>query len=100
MKNKQLKRKTLEKLRRATKLKKNIGQISRKVKEGDEIKKTFDLFDKKLMRATKKTSKKNIAGKMFFISWNKLGFFLNVFLSPEIYCFFLRNQQQSYAPAG
>ena len=27
---------------------------------------------------------KNIAAKMFFISWNKLDFFRNVFLSHEI----------------
>ena len=35
-----------------------IAQISRKVNEGEEIKKTVDLFDKKLMRATKKQAKK------------------------------------------
>ena len=33
-----------------------------------KIKKTLDKFLEKLMRATKKTSRKNIAGKKFFIS--------------------------------
>ena len=42
------------------------------------MKKTFDLFDKKLMRATKKTSKKKN-------SWK------NVFLSIEINLFFFQN---------
>ena len=40
-------------------IKKNIGHISGKVNEGDKIKQTFDLFKKKIMTATKKTSKKN-----------------------------------------
>ena len=53
--------------------KKIIEHIFGKVNEGDEIKKPFDLFGKKLMRA-KKTS---IAGIYFF-------------LSPEINLFFLR----------
>ena len=35
-------------------------------------KKTLNLFFEKLMRATKKTSKKSISGKMFFISSNEL----------------------------
>ena len=34
-------------------LKKNIGPIFGKVNEGDEIKKTLDIFLGKLMRATK-----------------------------------------------
>ena len=40
------------------------------------------------MRAAKKRSKKNIAGKIFFIFRNELGFFRNVFLSTEIDWFF------------
>ena len=36
---------------------KNIGQITRKVNEGDGLKNNFDPFRKTLMRATKKTSK-------------------------------------------
>ena len=47
-------------------IKKNIGHISGKVNEGDEIKKTFDLFKKKLIRATKKTSKKKNSRKNIF----------------------------------
>ena len=35
------------------------------------------------MRATKKQAKKNIAGKIFFISRNELVFFLMFFLSPS-----------------
>ena len=38
----------------------------------------------KLMRATKKTSKKNIAGKKFFISSNELVFYRNDFLSTNL----------------
>ena len=60
--------------------------MSRKVNEGDKMKTTFDLFEKKLMRATKKQAKKH--------SWK------NVFLSPEINCFFRENRQQSNARAG
>ena len=51
--------------------KKNIEPIFGEVNEGDEI----------------KTSEKNIAGKIFFISQNELAFFRNVFLSTEIDCF-------------
>ena len=51
------------------------------------------------MRATKKTSQKNIAGKIFFISRNELVFFQNVFLSPKL-TVFLQNLQQSNARAG
>ena len=41
------------------------------------------------MRSIKKTSKKNIAGKIFFISRNKLVFFSKCFfLSPGMDCFF------------
>ena len=36
----------------------NIGYISGKVNEGDKIKKTFDLFKKKLMRTTKNKQNK------------------------------------------
>ena len=78
--------------------KKTIEPIFGKVNEGDEIKKTFDLFKKKLMRATKKTSKKKHSW-IFFFSRNKLVFFRNVFLSPEIDCFF-GNRQQCKARAG
>ena len=50
-----------------------------------KLKKTFDLFKKKLTRATEKTSnKKNIAGKIFFVSRDKL-------LSPEIDRFFRKS---------
>ena len=49
---------------------KNIGHISGKVNESDKIKKLLTYFDKNLMRAVKKTSKKNIAGKIFFVSQN------------------------------
>ena len=49
-----------EKVNEGDQIKKHF---SGKVNEGDEIKKTFDLFKKKLMRATDKTSKKNIAEK-------------------------------------
>ena len=53
------------------------------------MKKTFDLFEKKLMRATKKTAKKH--------RWKK------TFLSPEIFFFlrnvFFENWQQSKARA-
>ena len=65
-------------------IKKNIGHISGKVNEGDEIITTFDLFQKKLMKATKKTSNKNIAGQIK----NRLVFFGMFFLFPEIDCFF------------
>ena len=84
--------------------KKNIEPIFGKVNEGDQIKKTLDLFleklmratkkqtfhlfKKKLMRVTKKQAKKYIAGIFVFISRNELGFFRNVFLSPEIDCYF------------
>ena len=44
---------------RKTFQKKNIELIFGKVNEGDEIKKTFDLFDKKIMEA-KKNSWKNV----------------------------------------
>ena len=37
--------------------------------------------------AKKKTSKKNMTGKIFFIFLNELFFFQYVFLSPEIDCF-------------
>ena len=42
------------------------------------------------MRATKKNKqKKNIAGKIFFISRNELVFFgMFFFLSPKLTCFF------------
>ena len=60
---------------RATK--KNIGQISGKVNEGYEIKKRPIL--NKVNEGDEKKSNKNIAGKKFFNSWNKLGFFRNVF---------------------
>ena len=43
------------------------------------------------MRATEKTSKKNIANKIFVISQNELGFFFEkkiFFLSPESDSFF------------
>ena len=53
--------------------KEDIKPIFRKVNEGDEIKKTFDLF--KLTKATKTTSKKIKLEKCF--------------LSPEINFFFL-----------
>ena len=43
--------------------KKNIGYISRKVNEGDEIKKLLTHLKKKLMRATNKNKQKNIAVK-------------------------------------
>ena len=46
------------------KIKKNIGQISRKVNEGDEIK-TLLIYLKKL-EGDEKNKQKNIAGKMFF----------------------------------
>ena len=49
---------------RATK--KNIGQISEKVNEGDEIKKRPIL--NKVNEGDKKNKKNNIAGKKFFIS--------------------------------
>ena len=52
------------------------------------------------MRATKKTSKKNIAGKIFFISQNSLGFCPEFFLSHEIDWFFFEKRQQSNACAG
>ena len=61
-------------------IKKNIGQIYRKGNEGRRNKRTFDLLEKKVMRATKKQAKK-IAGKMFFISFYKLVFF-GMFLYP------------------
>ena len=66
--------------------------------EGDEIKK-IALFKKKIMRATEKTSKKNIDGKIFLSFEMNLVFFRNVFLSPEIDCLF-GNRQQSNACAG
>ena len=59
----------------------------------------MDLFDKKVMDATKKTSKINIAGEMFLTLEINL-FFSECFLSPEINCFFLRNRQQSNAHSG
>ena len=93
---------------------KNISPIFRKVIEGDEIKKTYirnviegDKIKKnfwsiwqKVIEGGEKNKQKNIAGKMFFISWNKLGFFRNVFLSLEINSFFLGNRQQSNARDG
>ena len=45
-----------------------------------------------------KRAKKNIAGKIFFISRNKLVFFRKVFFISQITCF--GNQQQSNARAG
>ena len=55
--------------------KKNFEPDFGKVNEGDEIKQTFDLFLKKIMRATKKNKqKKNIAGKIFVISRNEFVF--------------------------
>ena len=60
-------------------LKKNIGQISGKVNEGDEIKKKFDQFRKKII--DKQTSKQAWLDK-----------------SPKINCFF-GNRQQSNARA-
>ena len=53
-----------------------------------KFKKNVDLFLKKVMRATKKTSKKNIAGKIFLSLEMNLFFFGIFFLSPEIDCFF------------
>ena len=43
------------------------------------------------MRATEKTSKKNIAGKIFVISRNELVFFLMFFLFSEIDSFFRKS---------
>ena len=65
--------------------KKNFEHIFGKVNEGNEIKKN-DLFGKNLMRATKKTSQKNIAGKrVFFISRNKLVFFYCAALEKNLF---------------
>ena len=48
---------------------KNIGRISRKGNEGDEIKKTLILFEKKLTRASYKNKQKKRSWKNdFFIS--------------------------------
>ena len=48
------------------------------VNEGEQIKKTTDLFKKRLMRGEKKKQSKNITGQMFFISSNEL-VFLRIF---------------------
>ena len=42
------------------------------------------------MRATKKTSKKNTTGKIFFIYRNEIVFFRNVFFSLSKLTFFSR----------
>ena len=76
-------------------MKKNIGHIFVKVNEVGKIKKTFDLFKKKLMRATiKKTSQKNIAEKIFFIFWNEL-VFLGMFFCLQKLTIFLDRQQSN-----
>ena len=81
-------------------IKKNIGHISGKVNVGNKIKKTFDLFKKKLMRTMKKTSKKNIAGKKNVSPEMNLFFLRNVFFISRNWLFFSRNRQQSNARAG
>ena len=48
-------------------MKKTLSRVLAKLKRATKLKKTFDLFDKKLMRATKKTSEKKHSLKMFFI---------------------------------
>ena len=50
------------------------------------------------MRATKKTSKKNIDGKIFFISRNELGFFSKCFFYFPKLTSFSENRQQSKGP--
>ena len=49
------------------------------------------------MKATDKTSKNNIAGKIFFISRNEFVFFRMFFLSPEIDSFFQKSATILYA---
>ena len=80
-------------------IKKNIGQIYRKGNEGRRNKITFDLFEKKVMRATKKTSKKNCWKNVFYL-FLKTCFLRNVFVSPKINWVFFENRQQSNALAG
>ena len=58
--------------------KENIEPIFGKVNEGDQIKNIFDIFQKKLIRATKKQAKQKIAAKIFFNSRNEL-YFRNIF---------------------
>ena len=55
--------------------KKNIEPIFRKVNEGDE----------------KKQAKKNIAGKIFIISRNELGFFRDIFSLSKFNVFFRKS---------
>ena len=67
-----------EKLMRATKLKKhwtNFGTGN----ESDKINKNWPILNK-VIKGDEKTSKKNTAGKKFFISLNELVFFRNVFV--------------------
>ena len=68
----------LEKLMRV-KNKKNIRQISGKANEGDKMKKIFDLFEKKLLKATEKNNKKKHSWKNVFLSPKINFFFSNVF---------------------
>ena len=76
----------LEKVMRATKCKKHWTYFW--LMRATKYKKN-DLFLKKIIRSTKKTSQKNIAGKIFVISRNKLGFFSECFfLSPKLTRFF------------
>ena len=42
------------------------------------------IYMKKMNEGDEKNKQKDIAGKMFFISWKKLVFFRNSFLSAEI----------------
>ena len=46
--------------------KKNIEPIFGEVNEGDEIKKTLDIFLEKLMKATKKNKRKKYSRKNIF----------------------------------
>ena len=52
------------------------------------------------MRATEKTSKKNVAGKIFVISRNELFFFSEYFFYLPKLTVFFGNRQQSNARAG
>ena len=73
--------------------KKNIRQISRKDNEDDEINFFWSIWKKVNEGNEKKQAKKNIAGKCFFISWNKLCFFSkSFFYIPKLTCFINRQQ--------
>ena len=65
---KTFKKKNIEHIFGKDQIKKNIGHISGKVNEGDKIKKKFDLFKKKLIRATKKQAKKTEPEFFFYLT--------------------------------